>query len=164
MSKDLFLIRHAHAESNHKLGDFNRKLSYRGLHEAENMSEQLLQHAVIPELALSSPATRAMSTCKIFAETLSIPFNKIQLENMIYEASAHTLLSIINHIDNRYQRVALFGHNPGLSELTDYLSDAYLGNIPPAGIVQLNFDVPQWDHITGGIGRIIWYSFPEFKL
>lgn len=124
------------------------------------MSRQLLQHALIPQLALSSPATRAMSTCKIFAEALSIPFNKIQLENMVYEASVDTLLSIITHLDDRYKCVALFGHNPGLSVLTDYLSNSYFGNIPPAGIVQLSFDVPEWNHISGGIGRVTWHSFP----
>lgn len=160
MTKDLFLIRHAHAESNRKVNDFDRKLSDQGLQEATEMGQQFLQHGVIPQFVLSSPATRALSTCKLFAEELSIPFSKIQLENMIYEASVPSLLSIINHISDRYKRVALFGHNPGLSELTDYLGDAYLGNIPPAGIIHLKFDTAHWKHITGDLGKVVWHAFP----
>lgn len=159
MTKDLFLIRHSNAELNLKSRDFDRKLSSLGEAKASKMSLKLLQHAVIPQFILSSPATRAMSTCKLFAETLHIPFSRIQPENMIYEASINTLMSIINHINKKYDRVALFGHNPGLSLLTEYFTEESI-DIPPAGIVHLQFDVQDWNEITGGLGRIVWRMLP----
>lgn len=160
MTKDILLIRHAHAESSIHLRDFERKLTSNGILDAEKMSQQLLLHGAIPQFMMSSPARRAMKTTRIFAENIAIPLNKIQPENMIYEAGVGTLLSLINHLDNRYSVVALVGHNPGLSELADYLSDEYLGNISTAGIVHLQFDVEDWKLISGGTGHLKWKASP----
>jgi phosphohistidine phosphatase len=161
MTKNLFLIRHAHAESNDEIRDFDRKLTPRGLVDATEMSKRLLHHDISPELILSSPATRAMNTAKLFAENLSIPFNKIQPENTIYEASRNTLLSLITHIDNKYSTVALFGHNPGISDLLNYLSNNSIRIIPTAGVVQLKFDTENWGMVTEDSGQIEWYAFPN---
>jgi phosphohistidine phosphatase len=161
MTKNLFLIRHAHAESNNEVDDFDRKLTPQGLIDATEMSKRMLQHGLLPQFILSSPATRAMNTTKLFAENLSIPFNKIQPENTIYEASLSTLLSLINHLDNNYSTVALFGHNPGISTIMNYLSDDFFGTMPTAGVVQLQFSVDDWREITEGSGHIEWYAFPN---
>lgn len=164
MTKDILLIRHAHAESSIHSSDFNRKLTPNGILDAEKMSQKLIHYGVIPEFIMSSPAMRAMKTTRIFAENITIPFNKIQPENMIYEAGVGTLLSLINHLENRYSKVALFGHNPGLSELADYLSDEYLGNIPTSGIVHLQFNIDDdWKLINGGTGRVMWKAYPNLS-
>ncbi len=161
MTKNLFLIRHAQAESNNEIRDFDRKLTAQGLIDATEMSRRMLYHGILPELILSSPATRAMNTTKLFAENLSIPFSKIQPENTIYEASVSTLLSLINHINNDYSTVALFGHNPGISALLNYLSDKFFGTIKTSGVVQLQFPEADWNMITEGSGHIQWHAFPS---
>ncbi len=163
MTKDILLIRHAHAESSIHSSDFDRNLTPNGILDAEKMSQKMLQRGVIPEFIMSSPAKRAMKTTRIFAQNTSIPFNKIQPENMIYEAGVSTLLSLINHLDNAYSVIALFGHNPGLSELADYLSDEYVGNIPTAGIVHLQFEEDDWKLITGGTGHLKWKAYPNLS-
>lgn len=161
MNKDLLLIRHAHAESNDDINDFKRKLTPRGLIDASDMSRRLVHYEVLPEFILSSPATRVLNTTKLFAENLSIPFSAIQIENTIYEASVPTLLSLINHIDNKYSKVALFGHNPGISGLVNYLSDNYFGTIPTSGVVHIRFNVDDWNLITEGSGHVEWHVFPN---
>lgn len=161
MTKNLFLIRHAQAESNNEIRDFDRKLTPRGLVDATEMSRLMHQHGRLPQFILSSPATRAMNTTKLFAENLSIPFNKIQPENTIYEASLSVLLSLVNHLDNKYSTVALFGHNPGISTLLNYLSDEFFGTIPTSGVVQLQFSIEDWKEITEGSGHIEWHAFPN---
>lgn len=160
MTKNLFLIRHAHAESNYKIRDFDRKLTPRGLLDATEISKLMLNHRVLPQLILSSPATRALNTAKLFAENLSIPFSKIQPENSIYEASVNTLLSLINHLNNKNSTVAIFGHNPGISDLLNYLSNDYFGTLPTAGLVQLKFEVKDWTLITQGSAHLEWHAFP----
>lgn len=160
MPKNIFLIRHAEAESNNDISDFDRHLTQKGIKEASEISGKMHNRGLAPQLVLSSPATRALSTAKIFAENLSLDLNKIQLENTIYEASVTTLLSLINHLDNNYSTAALFGHNPGMSELLAYLSNGYLGAIPTSGIVMLEFDQDSWAAISEGSGHIKWYAYP----
>lgn len=161
ITKNLLLIRHADAKHDIKRSDFERKLSSLGEHEATIMSQRLLNYGKItPELILCSPARRTIQTGKIFSENDALLFSKIQPENMIYEASAGTLLSLINHVDNKYNNVALIGHNPGLSEIIDYLSDSFIGDIPTSGIVHLKFDVADWASIEAGSGHVAWKAFP----
>jgi len=155
MIKDLFLIRHA--ESSHPSGikDFDRPLNDKGYLEAEKMSNKLASYELQPEFLISSPAKRAISTATIFAERLHIPAHQIQPENMIYEANTSTLLSIINYLSEQYNQVALFGHNPGITEFATYLSDTYIGNIPTAGIIRISFTT-EWKMISAGSGEIKW--------
>lgn len=155
MIKDLFLIRHA--ESSHPSGvkDFDRPLNEKGYMEAEKMSSKLANYSLQPELLISSPAKRALSTATIFADGLQIPAHQIQPENMIYEASIPMLLSIINYLPEQYNQVALFGHNPGITEFAIYLSDTYIANIPTAGIIHIRF-ATEWNMISAGSGEIKW--------
>lgn len=155
MIKDLFLIRHA--ESSHPSGvkDFDRPLNDKGYIEAREMSNKLATYTLQPELLISSPAKRALSTATVFAEKLHIPANQIQPENMIYEANASLLLPIVNYLPEQYNRVALFGHNPGITEFAGYLSGTYIRNIPTAGIIHIRFTTA-WNMISAGSGEIKW--------
>lgn len=161
MLKNIFLIRHAQAETNTKISDFDRKLTVRGNVDAVKMSQRLFHHKTLPKLLLSSPARRALNTAKAFIENLHLSMKQIQPENMLYEASTTTLLSIINHLDNVYSDVAIFGHNPGISELVPYLSDESVGSIPTCGIVQLQFLVEDWKLISKGSGYLEWQAYPN---
>jgi len=155
MIKDLFLIRHA--ESGHPSGikDFDRPLNDKGYTEAEEMGDKLAKYILLPELLISSPAKRTLSTATIFAEKLLIPTHQIQPENMIYEANASSLLSIVNYLPEKYNQVALFGHNPGITEFAGYLSGTYIRNIPTAGIIHIRFTTG-WKMISAGSGEIKW--------
>jgi|SRR5690554_7032819 len=155
MIKDLFLIRHAESSHPSRTKDFDRPLNDKGYIEAEVMSDKLARHIILPELLISSPAKRALSTATIFADKLRIPAHQIQPENMIYEANASLLLSIINYLPEKYNRVALFGHNPGITEFAGYISGSYIRNIPTAGIIHIRFTT-NWKMVSVGSGEIEW--------
>lgn len=161
MFRTLFLIRHAEAEAENNFRDFNRNLTSRGKEDALRTSMRLQNHQSLPQLILSSPATRAINTAKIFVETLEIPFNKVRLENTIYQASSNNLLSLINYIDDKCKVVALVGHNPGISDLMNYLAGDVFGFIPTSGIVQLQMEVASWRLVTEGSAKIVWHTFPN---
>lgn len=161
MGKHLFLIRHAEAGHPSGVKDFDRPLSETGYEEANKMSNALRYYDIQPELFISSPAKRALNTAMVFAETFHVPVNQIQPENMIYDASVETLLSIVNHLPEQYNKIALFGHNPGITNFSEYLSDEYLGNIPTAGIVHISFQEEQWAHISISSGTLTWRATPK---
>lgn len=161
MSKQLYLIRHADAEHNTSIDDFDRKLSAKGRFEAQQLVPLLKEKKFAPELILCSPSSRTLQTCKIITEGLSIPFNKIQPENTIYEAHYKTLLSVINHIDPAYSKIALVGHNPGISMIIEYLVNGFFGFVPTAGVVKISFSESNWEQITENSGEIDWQLFPS---
>ena len=69
--KTLYLVRHAKSDwGNAHTGDFQRTLNHRGLKAAPYMAALLKEKKVFPELVISSPANRALTTAEFFCEIL----------------------------------------------------------------------------------------------
>jgi phosphohistidine phosphatase len=160
--KYLFIIRHAQAGPDTAAQtDFERPLSDRGRGDATGMAKLLLHNGLRPDLIVSSPALRAWATTACFSAMLHLPGDRIQTNAAVYEAGTGTLLDIVNRFDNRYDRVALVGHNPGLSNLAELLSGRELGNLPTCSVVYLGFETPAWEMISSGMGTILLFDYPR---
>ena len=160
--KQLLLVRHAKSDWNSEAqSDFERPLNKRGHKDAPEMAERLLQKHLVPQLIVSSPALRAFTTAKYFAKTLGIDEKLIHTDAAIYEASANTLLNVINKLDNKYNFVALFGHNPGLTNLAINLCDTEVYDIPTCGQILIVFPFDDWQLISKGTGAETLYDFPK---
>ncbi|MGB4972019.1 MAG: histidine phosphatase family protein, partial [Cyclobacteriaceae bacterium] len=59
----LYLVRHAKSSwENPDLSDFDRPLNERGRKDAPRMGKRIKEREITPDLMLSSPANRAIST------------------------------------------------------------------------------------------------------
>src|SRR5438128_760349 len=97
----LTLVRHAKSSWDHAgLSDFERPLNDRGRRDAPLMAQRLMRLPPRPDLLLSSPATRALTTARLFAETLAIPVEKIGVDSRIYDAAPETLLRVARDLDD----------------------------------------------------------------
>jgi len=160
MAKQLLLVRHAKSDwGNLNLKDFDRPLNKRGKENAPEMAERLLKRGFKFDLIISSPAKRALSTAKYFAEAYHT--EEIVLEPQIYEASTRTLLNVINNINDSAETVILFGHNNGLTDFANELSNGSIYNIPTAGMVLLSFSFDSWKMISQGTGDMIFFDCPK---
>lgn len=125
--KTLYLIRHAKAEDHGLLkNDYNRNIISKGKERAIRIANELATQLKIDSntLVISSSANRAKQTADIFCEILGYPLADIQETKEIYEAHFIDILRIINGMPNKVDKLLVFGHNPGLSNLTNYLSHA----------------------------------------
>lgn len=162
MPKDIYLIRHAKSDWSYNVRDFDRPLNSRGLDAAPLMAERLSERNLLPELIVSSPARRALATAQFFANKLGIATGSIALEPDIYEASYPAILNIINRLEDDYKCAAIFGHNPGFTDLANYLTDEGLYNIPTCGIVHIHFaDIDTWSEISGSMGTLVSFTYPK---
>ncbi|WP_202409486.1 SixA phosphatase family protein [Hufsiella arboris] len=160
--KQLLLVRHAKSDwDNPDLKDFDKPLNKRGSVNAPEMAERLFKKNIIPQQLVSSPALRAISTAQSFAKIWGVPESDIQQQTSIYEASFTILLNVINNLDGRFDFVALFGHNPGLTNLVAHLSDQGVYNIPTCGVVLLEFDFDSWKYISGSTGQLVLFDYPK---
>lgn len=160
--KTIHLIRHAKSSwKNTALDDFSRALNERGRRDAPFMAEELKKSAYHPDYILCSPAKRTTKTADFFAEKLNFNQININFEQRIYEASLKTLLEILNEIPNHYNNIALIGHNPAITQLSNYLTNDYIDNIPTSGIVKIEMDIDDWQHIIEGIGRKLFFIYPK---
>lgn len=160
--KQLLLVRHAKSDwNNSELSDFERPLNKRGERDAPEMAARMLDKHIIPQAIISSPALRAITTAKYFADTFNIDESLIIKEEQIYEASSNTLLNIVNQTDNKYNFVALFGHNPGLTTLAIALCDTQVYDIPTCGLILIEFPFEDWKMVSKDTGIQKLYDFPK---
>lgn len=159
--KDLYLIRHAKSDwDDITLSDFDRPLNKRGRNNAPFMAQNLKQRIQRVDMIVSSPANRAISTANYFAHAFDLSEESISKDKRIYEAPVSSLLEVLNSFDNRWQTVLMFGHNPGFSYLTNYLTGEAC-QMPTCSIAHIRFDLNDWKHISNGTGRLIDLDYPK---
>ena len=161
MAKELIIIRHAKSDwGNADLRDFDRPLNKRGKANAHEMAHRLVKQKIKPELIVSSPAVRALTTAKFFSDTWQMPLSDILEVPSIYEANVKTLLKVVNQLNNKFDKIAMFGHNPGLTDLVNYL-DGHIYELPTCGIAILKFPFDDWALISEGTGKVLLYDYPK---
>jgi phosphohistidine phosphatase len=159
--KELLLLRHGKSDWSINASDFDRPLKKRGTRNAKQIGVWLSEQQLQPDLVISSPANRALSTAEIVASEMSIPVHSIQTDNRIYGADLDDLLLILSEIPSTIDRVMLVGHNPDLEELVEYfVPDIQIAPdgklVPTATLVHLQLD-QEWDSIQD-IHKVVSYK------
>ena len=137
--KHLYLLRHAKSSwKDSSLSDYERPLNKRGSANAPMMAQRFKKKHCKLDVIITSGALRAQTTASVFADILSC--HNLHVNDSIYGASLLELLNLLHVNFKRYDHVMIVGHNPDLTELSNYLSNHYIENIPTCGMVALKFD------------------------
>jgi phosphohistidine phosphatase len=162
--KRLYIIRHAKSSwDDPLLDDFSRPLNDRGKKDAPNMGKRLKEKRISPDLMLSSPARRALATCKRIAEVIGYAQDKIKTERNLYHASENQMLEVVQSLKDKHETVMIFGHNPGLTIFVNELGKQSFDNVPTCGIAAYEFAVDNWKEVEFGKGRLLFYDYPKKK-
>jgi len=145
--KTLFLIRHAKSSRDDPaLADRDRPLSDRGKRDASKMGKRLAKRHVKPDLILSSPATRALTTTQIIAKKLDYKRKNILVNDRLYAVEANELLDVLRKLGDTVECAVLIGHNPELTELAHRLSSK-INRMPTCAVAEFTFDAKSWSRI-----------------
>jgi phosphohistidine phosphatase len=145
--KTLFLVRHAKSSRDDPaLPDRERPLNDRGLRDAPRMGKRLAKRDVKPDLIVSSPALRALTTAQLIADEIGYACKRIVADDRLYASSPRDLLSVIRALDKKLERVMLFGHNPEFTDLAHELS-AEIGDMPTCAVAEFRFDTKAWSDV-----------------
>ena len=160
--KTLYLLRHAKSSwSFDELSDQERPLNDRGRDDAPLMGQALAKRRICPDIIVSSPAVRAMSTAVLVAREMKFPHDKIVVEPGIYGAEADDLLSIIKGLADAAGSVLLVGHNPTITEVANALSPSPLNEMPTAAVVCLRFSCDHWEEVSKANAEFYFYDYPR---
>ena len=161
--KELIFVRHAKSDwGSEFIKDIDRPLAERGYNDAYFMSKWFLKNKKAPDIILSSTATRALNTALIFARTLEFKMSNFFINEKIYESSVLNLISIIQDQGPGVKTVMLFGHNPGITETCNLLTDdLFFDNLPTCSVVHLKFDTDSWRDIGNKKGNLVFHQFPK---
>ena len=163
--KSLYLLRHAKSSwDNPALSDIDRPLNPRGERDAPRMGKALGAR-LQPMMFHVSPAERAQSTFR----NLQLHWPDLTAQHGVTVAALYTfdyrsLMEWIAQQASDLSDLAIVGHNPALTDLTNYLVGyGTLANIPTAGWVELTLDLHDWADIPqfGGRGQLSYRLFPR---
>lgn len=160
--KELILVRHAKSSwNNPSLRDHDRPLNNRGKRDAPVMSAYLLDKILTTDAIISSTAVRAKLTARHFQSSFQDSLELVDTSEELYHASVDDILDVVQSIDDQYNRVMIFGHNPGFTSFANTYSNAYIDNVPTCGIVGINFNVMQWSDVTIKNGTVQYFYYPK---
>lgn len=163
--KTLYLIRHAKSDwSIGHLSDIDRPLNERGYGDAHKMSLVLKEKKIVPDLIISSPAVRAISTALIFCRALDYDPKSILINKQLYDTSVKEYIQAISKIDNKHQTVFLFGHNPTITNTANSLTNALAEEMPTCAIVGVLSDVKEWDVFSKNTNTLSLFDVPKNHL
>jgi phosphohistidine phosphatase len=160
--KTLFVVRHAKSSwNNPELDDFDRPLNKRGKQNAPLIASILAKKKIKPEQMISSPANRAYSTAEFFAEAFEYPNSEIKIDENLYEADSLDILNVITSVEDYINSVMIFGHNPGLTDFVNFISDGEIENVPTTGVVCLSLKSNCWKDVTRRSCELLWFEYPK---
>ena len=160
--KNLFLTRHAKSSwGNPGLADIDRPLNERGKKAAPFMGKLIVDKGEKPDLLISSPANRALSTAKAFGGAMGLVENDIIIDHTIYGAGAQQLLELVQDQDDLYKSIMLFGHNPTFTSFVNLLTGNNIMNVVTCGVIRIDFEFSSWTNIDFGSGRLVYYEYPK---
>lgn len=161
--KTLCLIRHAKSSWDDPfLDDIDRPLNNRGRKDAPRMGQRLKEKDIHPDLLLSSPADRALSTCLIIAEKIGFNPQHVHVDRRLYHADEEQILSVVRSFNDANDEVIVFGHNPGLTDFVNRLNSSLVtDNVPTCGIVCMTLHVDSWKDVAWGKGEVDFFDFPR---
>jgi len=162
--KTLILVRHA--KSSHSFGvssDFDRPLNDRGFREASEMGKKLFKKNTRIDQFVSSPAIRAKTTAELFVAEYDRKLKEILFVPLLYHADPDAFYEIVGKLDNAYDHVALFSHNPGITDFAGTLTSAHIAHMPTSSVFAVTAPVDSWKDFFSAEKSFLFFYKPEEK-
>lgn len=160
--KTLLLIRHAKSDWNDaSLSDFDRPLNERGKRDAPLMAQRLLDKKIGIDLFVSSPAKRAKKTAAIFAEAYGLDKKQVEFYDELYLAPEKVFTAVISKLNNNAAAVAIFAHNPGITEYANSLTNARIDDMPTCCIFAVQAACNGWNEFATAKKTFLFVDYPK---
>ncbi|OJU28527.1 MAG: phosphoglycolate phosphatase [Sphingobacteriales bacterium 41-5] len=159
--KTLIIIRHAKAEQNFG-NDKDRKLTERGHRNAEKMSKVLMQKGYKIDKIFSSPALRTVQTTEYFALANHLKGDDIKYFEKLYLGTVLKIEESILWLKENINTLAVVGHNPGVSDFVNDITNVNIDDLPTCGIAVIELEMDNWEtDFTTVPGKLVEVLTPD---
>lgn len=157
--KTLIIIRHAKSKDA-LIGqlDFDRELSLEGEVDAKMMAQKLRDENILVDAFIASAAKRTQSTATIFIKELAANDNQFFPTKNLYEAPVTEYYKAIQQLNDNWETVAIFGHNPGITYFINSLDTKPIHHMPPAGMYVVKIDADSWKDILSAEKKFLFFK------
>ena len=160
--KTLLLVRHAKSSwDDVMLPDFERNLNERGKRDAPAMAKRIGDRKLEIDAFISSPAKRAKKTAELFMKELKEKDKKLLLVPTLYEATILNFYDAVESIKDKNNVVALFSHNPGVTDFANRLTEEKINDMPTCGIFAVTINIDKWKDFKDAEKQFLFFDFPK---
>jgi phosphohistidine phosphatase len=110
---------------------------------------------------ISSDAERARSTARFIAQELGYDPEVVITDSRLYLASPQRILDVLAATCAEQDNLMVIGHNPGMTELANQVTDISIDNMPTCAALCLETDVNDWRELASRPGTLVWYDYPK---
>lgn len=163
--KTLIIVRHAKsswAEADQP--DIERPLNERGKKDAPQMAKRVKEKGIDIDHLVSSPAKRAHKTAKLFADELRLEKENIQIMPELYEALPDAFFKVVASLSDKYDTVALFSHNPGVTGFVNTLTSVHVTDMPTCAVFAVSVEGGKWNVFKEAEKKFLFYDYPKNPL
>jgi len=162
--KSVIIIRHAKSSwDNDGESDFDRPLNDRGKDDAPKMAKRLLERNVTIDAFISSSAKRARKTAALFIKEYNGEKDEIILVPELYLAGPNAFYDAIAQAPASAKTIALFGHNPGITEFANELTDVRIDDMPTCAIFAVKADIKNWTDFKDAEKQYWFFDYPKAR-
>jgi phosphohistidine phosphatase len=160
--KSLLIIRHAKSSwDDPAQADFDRTLNERGKQDAPQMARRLLSRSIAIDAFISSPAKRARKTASLFAAEYKYDKENIILVPELYHASPANFFDVISKAPPAANTIAVFSHNPGITEFANMLTEVRIDDMPTCAIFGIQVATHNWTSFKDASKTFWLFDYPK---
>jgi phosphohistidine phosphatase len=161
--KSLIIVRHAKSSWENITDDFNRPLNERGKNDAPEMAKRLSREKIKIDTFISSPAKRAKKTALLFIHEFQHSIDDLILIPELYNASVSVFYNVAAGLDPTHNMVAIFAHNPGVTEFANSLTNFKIDDMPTCGIFAIKIHSETWKDFETAHKEYWFFNYPKLK-
>lgn len=160
--KTLFIIRHAKSGwDDASVPDIDRTLTDRGKSDAAMMARRIKKNSIKIDAFVSSPAKRAKKTAEIFMKEINGNEKKLLIIPSLYEASVKDFYDAVENLNDKNDIVALFAHNPGITDFVNSLDSSRVYNMPTCAVFALKIKTKDWGNFSEAEKEFLLFDYPK---
>jgi phosphohistidine phosphatase len=152
--KTVLIMRHAKSSwSNGHVSDHDRPLNERGLATAPRIGTMLRDLGIVPDIVLSSTATRAHTTAVLVAEACGYE-DDIAIYGQLYHGTPADYIQQLATLSDEEECPLLVGHNPGLEDLI-FMLTGQVEEMPTAAVAHIELPIESWGSLTPKVQGVL---------
>jgi len=160
--KRVIIVRHAKSSwDDASIPDIERPLNKRGEHDAPVMAKRLADKKVSIDAFISSPAKRAKKTASLFAKEFGQGKDDLVLVDALYHAAPEQFYEAIEKAPARAKTIAIFSHNPGITEFVNSLTETRVDDMPTCAVYAVKADIKDWTEFRQAKREFWFFDFPK---
>jgi phosphohistidine phosphatase len=160
--KRVIIVRHAKSSwDDASIPDFERPLNERGKHDAPEMAKRLREKKVTIDAFISSPAKRAKKTATLFAHEFGQHKDDVILIDALYHAGPEEFYKAIEKAPAKAKTIAIFSHNPGITDFVNSLTDTRIDDMPTCAIFAVKASIGDWHEFRQSPREFWFFDYPK---